>query len=232
MSKRSVREIVRDLCAFNPAASQDADRLPHDCYMIFIGRVTNREMLQRLTQSVGYSNEDSHDRRGASKSSFTMMETEEIELFLEYVTLERNINSENLVRDRKNHFVYEDHFNPYLFDTVKRKASYQTLKEVCRYYETKEGINVNNIMAEHEKRTKNSSPYFLGKGLSRDDAQAAALALSFYTGTKSEAVSRGASLIARQINGQVIEGKTRDEINEAAVILFYLVKALSYIPYY
>ena len=231
MSSRSVREIVRDLCTFNPATSEEAARLPHDCYMIFVGRVTNREMLQRLTQTAG-STGNSRGRGDATNSSSTMMETEDIELFLEYVTLERNINADGLLHDRKNHFVYEDHFNPYLFDTVKRKSSYQTLKQVCRYYETKEGVNVNKIMAEHERRTENSTPYFLEKGLPHDEAQAAALALSFYTGTKSEAVSRGASLVARQANGQVIEGKTSEEINEAAVILFYLVKALSYIPYY
>jgi hypothetical protein len=228
---RSVREIVRDLCTFNPASSEEAARLPHDCYMIFIGRVTNREKLQRLTQTIG-TTEHSRGHAGTTNSSFTMMETEEIELFLEYVTLERNINAENFVSDRKHHLVYEDHFNPYLFDMVRKKSSYQNLKQVCRFYETKEGVNVNNIMAEHERRTKISTPYFIEKGLSQDDAQAAALALSFYTGTKSEAVSRGASLVARQANGQVIEGKTKDEINEAAVILFYLVKALSYIPYY
>ena len=222
---RSVREIVRDLCSFNPAASQDTDRLPHDCYMLFIGCVKNSEKLRELT-------ENCRGNAGATNSSFTMMETEEIELFLEYVTLEHNINPDALINDRKHHFVYEDHFNPFLFDMVRRKSSYQNLKQVCRFYETKEGVNVNNIMAEHERRTKKSTPYFIKKGLSQDDAQATALAISFYTGTKSEAVSRGASLVARQANGEVLEGSTRDEINEAAVILFYLVKALSYIPYY
>ncbi len=87
-------------------------------------------------------------------------------------------------------------------------------------------------MNEHEIRTKLSSPYFISKGLSLDDAQGAALALSFYTGAKSETISRGASLLARQSNGQIIEQETNNEINEAAVILYYLVKALSYIPYY
>jgi hypothetical protein len=228
---RSVKEIVRDLCSFNPASSAEAARLPHDCYMVFVGRVTNQEKLRMLAQTVG-TNENSRGYAGAKNSSFTMMETEEIELFLEYVTLERNINPDILVNDRKNHFVYEDHFNPHLFDMVRRKSSYQNLKQVCRFYETKEGVNVNNIMSEHERRTKLSTPYFTGKGLSQDDAQAAALALSFYTGIKSEAVSYGASLVARQANAQVIEENTRDEMNEAAVILFYLVKALSYIPYY
>ncbi|CAF3967562.1 unnamed protein product [Rotaria sp. Silwood1] len=65
-----------------------------------------------------------------------------------------------------------------------------------------------------------------------DEAQAAAFALSFYTGTRSEACNRGASLVARQSNGQALESTTRDELNEAAIILYYLVKALSFIPYY
>jgi hypothetical protein len=226
---RSVREIVRDLCVFNPAASEDTDRLPHDCYMIFIGRLTNREHLQKLTRAV-----DSKNPMGqaAANSKFSMIETEEIEFSLEYVTLERALNAERLINNRKNHFVYEDHFNPHLFDMVKRISSFQKLKTVCRHYETKEGVNVNAIMAEHERRTGLSTPYFRKKGLSSDDAQAAALALSFYTGTKSEAVSRSASLVARQANGQAIESATQEEMNEAAVILYYLVKALSYIPYY
>ncbi|CAF1225660.1 unnamed protein product [Rotaria sordida] len=224
---RSMREIVRDLCTFNPASSSESARLPHDCYMMFVGRLTNREYLQKLTRTL-----DSREQTRAKKTSFTMMETEEMEFFLEYVTLENDINNENIFDDRKNHFVYEDHFNPFLFDMVRRKSSYGKLKQVCRFYETKEGVNVDNIMIEHERRTALSTPYFIEKGLAIDDAQSAALALSFYTGTKSEAVSRGASLVARQANGQVIESKTKDEMNEAAVILFYLVKALSYIPYY
>ncbi|CAF5154468.1 unnamed protein product [Rotaria sp. Silwood1] len=78
-------------------------------------------------------------------------------------------------------------------------------------------------MTEHEKRTALSTLCFTKKkGLSIDDAQAAALVLSFYTGTKSEAVSRGTSLVARQVNEQVVETKTKDEMNETAVILFYL----------
>lgn len=228
---RSVREIVRDLCVFNPASSPEAARLPHDCYMIFVGRLTNRQHLQKLTRTVD-SSEHSRGNAGATNSSFTMMETEEIEFFLEYITLENDINTENIINDRKNHFVYEDNFNPFLFDMVRRKSSYEKLKQVCRFYETKEGVHVDNIMAEHKSRTEKSTSYFTQKGLSIDDAQSASLALSFYTGTKSEAVSRGASLVARQSNGQVIEAKTKDEMNEAAVILFYLVKALSYIPYY
>jgi hypothetical protein len=224
---RSVREIVRDLCSFNPATSAETARLQHDCYMIFIGRLTSRDHLQKLTRAV-----NSSGNLETSNSLFTMMETEEIEYFLEYVTLENDTNAEIIVDDRKHHFVYEDHFNPSLFDMVRRKSSYQKLQQVCRIYETRVGVNVDNIMAEHKRRTELSTPYFIEKGLPLDCAQASALALSFYTGTKSEAVSRGASLVARHANGQVIEAKTENEMNEAAIILFYLVKALSYIPYY
>ncbi|CAF3045554.1 unnamed protein product, partial [Rotaria sp. Silwood2] len=89
------------------------------------------------------------------------------------------------------------------------------------------GVNVDNIIVEHKRRTTLSTLCFTKKDLSIDDAQVVALALLFYTGTRSEAVSRGASLVARQTNRQVLEKKTKDEMNEAAVILFYLVKALS-----
>jgi hypothetical protein len=75
---RSMREIVRDLCSFNPALTAETARLPHDCYMIFIGRLTNREHLQKLTRAVE-TNKDSRGNAGTSQG-FTMMETEEIEL--------------------------------------------------------------------------------------------------------------------------------------------------------
>ncbi|UJR20567.1 hypothetical protein I4U23_023693 [Adineta vaga] len=87
-------------------------------------------------------------------------------------------------------------------------------------------------MAEHEERVDLSYLYFREKNLSDDEAKALAFSLSFYTGTKSETCNRGASLIARTGNGEVIEPRTANEINEAAIILYYLVKSLSYIPFY
>jgi hypothetical protein len=230
-SGRSQKAIVTHLCSVDPTAIEDTFRLPHDCYMIFVGYLSNDEHLRKLTKKA-HNTDEYDDEIAATDSTLAMMETEEIEYFLEYVTMDKNSDVDELIDGRKHHLVYEDHFNPALFDMVERKASFEQLKRVCRIYETREGVNINKIMNEHEERTKLSAPYFIKKGLSQDDAQGAAFALSFYTGTKSEAVSRGASLVARQANGEVIEKEIKEEMSEAAVILFYLVKALSHIPYY
>ncbi|CAF1394899.1 unnamed protein product [Adineta steineri] len=228
---RSNADIVKELCSVDLTAESDAYRLPHDCYMIFVGHISSEAQLKKLTKK-GQDTDDLDDNVAATDSRFTMMETEEIEYFLEYITMTKKVDVDELIDNRKRHLVYEDHFNSSVFDMVEKKASFEQLKRVCRLYETKEGVKIDIVMKEHEERTKLSTPHFIKLGLSPDDAQAASLAISFYTGTKSEAVSRGASLVARQANGEVIEKKTKEEMNEAAVILFYLVKALSYIPYY
>jgi hypothetical protein len=228
---RSGVVIVKDLCSFDPTSTSASFRLPHDCYMIFVGRLTSREHFDKLIKKA-QNTEEYDDEIAATDSKLAMMETEEIEYFLEYVTMDKRVDVDELVDGRQRHLVYEDHFNPALFDMVQRKASFEQLKKVCRFYETKKDVDVDNVMAQHEKRTKLSAPYFIKKGLSQDDAQGAAFAISFYTGTKSEAVSRGASLVARQANGEIMGKEIKEEMKEAAVILFYLVKALSYIPYY
>ena len=227
---RNNQAILVDLCHFDATEKSSTFRLPHDCYMIFLARLKSREHFDKLTNAVDEQN-DSHDK-AAGNAKFTMMETEEMEYFLEFVTMDNSATIEELNNDRNHRFVYEDHFNPALLDMMQKKATFARLKHVCRFYETKKDISIDKIMAEHEKRTTLSTPYFLKAGLTKDDAQGAALALSFYTGTKSEALNRSASLVARQANGEVIEEKTKEEMNEAAIILYYLVKALSYIPFY
>ncbi|CAF4562189.1 unnamed protein product, partial [Rotaria sp. Silwood2] len=82
----------------------------------------------------------------------------------------------------------------------KKKSSYQKLKQICRFYEIKEGVNVDNIIVEHKRRTTLSTLCFTKKDLSIDDAQVVALALLFYTGTRSESFSRCASLNADHTN--------------------------------
>ncbi|CAF3101106.1 unnamed protein product [Rotaria sp. Silwood2] len=223
---RGGHSILKDLCSFDIMVASENMRLPHDCYMIFVGRMADREQFKKLEK---YSNPMGRDD---FVSDFSMMETEEIEFFLEFVTLANVDNVEDLADNRYHHFVYEDHFNLHLVGMVRAQSSFQKLKDVCRHYEMREGIDIDSVMGEHERRTVSSRQYFIGKGLSTDEAQAAAFALSFYTGTRSEACNRGASLVARQANGQALESTTRDELNEAAIILYYLVKALSFIPYY
>jgi hypothetical protein len=184
--------------------------------MIFLGQLLNREHLQKFIQQF-QSTED----------------TEKIELFLEHATIAKNEDAMNLLSRREQHCIYEDHFNQFLYFKVQSKLSFENLKAVCRYYEQKtHGGEADKIMIQHEERTRNSTPYFTDKHLSLDDAQGSALALSFYTGVNSEVVSQAASLIVRQSNGKILSESTVDAFDKAQVVLYYLVKALSYIPFY
>ncbi|CAF3324568.1 unnamed protein product [Rotaria socialis] len=226
---RSVNEIITDLTSFNPRTATAQHRLSHDCYMILVGYVDDKKQLAKLKHMIESLGETTTDEYGAA-ASLAVMECENVEFIIEHIVL--RYNSEELLDARNEHFVYEDNFNGALTSFIAETASLQKLRKICRYYENRRGINVENVIAEHDARAASSSKHFLEKGLSKDEALAAAFAISFYTGSKSEACSRGASLIARQSNGVVIDDKTVQELSEASIILYYLVKALSQIPYY
>ncbi|CAF3911540.1 unnamed protein product, partial [Rotaria sp. Silwood1] len=115
---------------------------------------------------------------------------------------------------------------------MENNASFDKLKGVCRKYEEASKLNVEKVMTEHADRSNRTYKFFLDKGLSEDDARASAFAIAFYTGSRSEACSRGASLVARRGNGIVVEQRTAEEMKEASIILYYLVKGLANIPYY
>ncbi|CAF1418458.1 unnamed protein product [Rotaria sordida] len=226
---RSVNEIITDLTTFNPRTATAQHRLSHDCYMILVGYVEDKKQLTKLRSMVESLGETTGGAYGAA-ASIGVMECEDVEFILEYIRL--NHNSEELLDARNEHFVYEDNFNSALSSYIEETASLEKLIKICRYYENRRGINVDNVIAEHNDRAAKSCQYFLDKGLLKNDALASAFAISFYTGSKSEACSRGASLIARQSNGVPIDDKTVKELSEASIILYYLVKALSHIPYY
>ncbi|CAF3338192.1 unnamed protein product, partial [Rotaria sp. Silwood2] len=158
------------------------------------------------------------------------MNSEHAESILEYIELERK--TEQLEDERKRYFVFEDNFNSSLVRMLEVKSSYEKLQRICRIYEQREGVDVEKVMAEHMRRVELSYVNFQRKNVSIEEAKALAFAISFYTGTKSEACNRGASLIARKSNGETLATDVEKEINEAAIILYYLVKALSYIPFY
>ncbi|CAM4811565.1 unnamed protein product [Rotaria magnacalcarata] len=202
---RSVNEIITDLTSFNPRTATAQHRLSHDCYMILVGYVEDKKQLAKLKHMIESLGETTTDEYGAA-ASLAVMECENVEFIIEHIVL--RYNSEELLDARNEHFVYEDNFNGALTSFITETASLQKLRKICRYYENRRGINVDNVIAEHDARAASSSKYFLEKGLSKDESLAAAFAISFYTGSKSEACSRGASLIARQM------------------------KALSQIPYY
>ena len=232
MSKYQIREkkdILQDLCEFNPLAAQPMDRLPHDCYAIQVGGLTEGEHLEALQEMVSGEN-TSANYQYENQAHYTRTSSEKMEYVLEHVQLAGN--PEKIKDQRRNFVVYEDNFNSSLTGIIRSKASYRYLRKTCYRYENRAGVNVDNIMSEHDDRMAKTYGYFLDRKVTADEARAMAFSLSFYTGTKSETCSRGASLIARKGNKEIVGENTVAELSEAAGILYYLVKALSHIPFH
>ncbi|CAF1388804.1 unnamed protein product [Didymodactylos carnosus] len=226
---RKMQDILKDLCAFNPMTALPLDRLPHDCYMISVGGLTNMGDIKELKRMVD-EQQISSQTEVENQAEYGLMNSENMESFLELIELAGS--TEQLENERKSHYVYEDNFNSQLKNMIKSTASFQYLVNVCYRYEKTSTANVDKVMAAHNRRAVETYLYFVEKNVTKDEAKAMAFALSFYTGAKSETCSRGASLIARKGNDVQIEEKTVNELEEAAIILYYLVKALSYIPFY
>ncbi|CAF3372402.1 unnamed protein product [Rotaria socialis] len=226
---RSVAEIITDLSSFDPSTADKSQRLSHDCYMILVGYLNSNDKLKKLKDMIE-QREGSNNQETTAAASIGVVECEEVETILQHITLK--FNTEELTDTRRHHFVYEDHFNTALFEYMENSASFEKLKRICRKYEENSKLNVDNVMKEHTDRANKTHSYFVNKGLSEDDALASAFAIAFYTGSRSEACSRGASLVARRANGVAVEQRTQAEMKEASIILYYLVKGLSNIPYH
>lgn len=226
---RSVAGIITELTGFNPSSADSSKRLPHECYMILVGLLDTSSKVEILTDMVEEREKHGHDGEAVA-ASIAIMECEEVETILEHVTLKQN--TDELKNVRQDHFVYEDHFNLTLCQEMENTASFEKLRKVCRKYEANSKIDVDKVMSEHTNRARKTYRFFLDKGFTEDDALASAFAIAFYTGSRSEACSRGASLVARRANGVVVGQKIVDEMKEASIILYYLVKGLANIPYY
>ncbi|UJR18256.1 hypothetical protein I4U23_005159 [Adineta vaga] len=226
---RQVVDILKDLCAFNP--NKSFDRVPlsqqQNRYAILVGRVENRTHLNQLKDFI--ANRDEEYAVTVDQPNLIIMESEKFEFMLEFITLYEDI--EEIAEQCRNRAVSQDHLNPAVMKMVQKNLSFEKFRSVCRFYEQNDGINVDKVMDEHDALVAKTHKYFVQKGLSIDEAKSIALALSFYTGTKYEVVHRGASLIARRGNGANLE-RSEDELQEAVVTLYYLIKAVSYIPYY
>ena len=108
-------------------------------------------------------------------------------------------NCEELLENRTEYLVFEDDLTPRLADIVKRhhgNYSFKQLRETCKRFDTA------NAMAQHETKSPVKYKYFVGKGLSKDDAKACAFAIAFYTGSQSETISQGTALIVRTHHGE------------------------------
>lgn len=155
----------------------------------------------------------------------TSVTDESAEHILEHIDLV--LVEGELLKKRSNDLVFEDHFNTKILEMVEEgKYNYQNLQRVCSKYEKPVGI------AQHQKRAGRTSEYFKTRGFSEDEALATAFALAFYTGSKSERINRAGSMLARVGNGAALRQVDQDGLVDAGIILYYMVRGLSTIPYY
>ncbi|CAM4775634.1 unnamed protein product [Rotaria magnacalcarata] len=195
---RSVAEIITDLSRYNLSTANSSHRLSHDCYMILVGYLHDEAKLKMLKDMVEARRESTNKGTGAA-ASIKVMECEAVETILEHIILQ--YNTEDLTNERPEYFIYEDHFNSTLCKSMEDSASFENLKRICRKYEEPSKLDVDKVMKEHTDRSNQTHEFFLRKGLPKDDAQASAFAIAFYTGSRSEACNRGVSLVARRSNG-------------------------------
>jgi len=148
---RSTAEIIVDLINFNPNSN---NKLGHDCYMVLVGFLQSKTHLQTLKDMINaqgdqYGEEDIH-----AAGSIKIMECEEVETILEYITLKYNTDELNDARQER--FVYEDNFNPTLCEYMENNASYDKLKRICRRYEEFSKTNPDIVIREHTDRANKS----------------------------------------------------------------------------
>jgi hypothetical protein len=134
-----------------------------------------------------------------------------------------------LVGKREEYAVFEDNLGPTLEKMIyqRRKPSFDILREACSKYETE------GHMEMHAATCQRSYTYFVEKGANNDEALAYAFAISFYTGTYSEALKQSAAIFLRNQNRNASTDTEMAKIDDkAAIIMYYLVKGLSHIDFY
>jgi hypothetical protein len=152
------------------------------------------------------------------------IDKEESEIVFEYVSL--ITRQADLIECREKDVVYEDHFNQSVITMVGwQKFSYDNLVEICSKYECPDHL------AEHITRGNETCKLFRDR-MDKDEAQAVAFAIAFYTGSQSYGINRSASVVARKSNGEALEVIKHNDLKDASVILYYLVRGLAHLPYY
>ncbi|CAF4918444.1 unnamed protein product, partial [Rotaria socialis] len=134
-----------------------------------------------------------------------------------------------LAEKRTEYAVFEDNFGPTLEALVKRgkEPSFASLYDACSKYD-KDGY-----MQMHLATSQKSQRYFLDKGVSSDEAQACAFAIAFYTGSYSETVNQNAAFVSKNQNRNTSTNVEISKMDDrAVVIMYYLIKGLSYVNFY
>ncbi|CAF3358412.1 unnamed protein product [Rotaria sp. Silwood2] len=180
-------------------------RLQHCCYVQSVGKVPNYK----------------------TKPSSTNFQSENVENYLESAMLYQNASQ--LLQKREEYAVVEDDFGPMLSQMLIRgkKPSFSNLVEACRKYDKEDYISI------HLMTTEKSQKNFLQKRINEDDAKAYAFAIAFYTGAYSEMLNVNANIFARRWQRNKATNAENVQVDDnAAMIMYYLIKGLSYINFY
>jgi len=137
-----------------------------------------------------------------------------------------------VIEDHSKYCVIEDKLHLLMQNS---DYNFKQLRIAClphlQQYDQKESYHLAQIMKQttYDGKPYNSRvAYYKEQGFNDDDANSCAYILSFYTGEFSETVSRGASINIR--GGNMPRGTEGEE--NIRPILFYMLKALSVIPFY
>jgi hypothetical protein len=204
------------------------------------GRYSNMDLFKQIQEASSHNNDPK--ARAAhccyihligfvtcfdEKSYGGGFESETVENYIDKAILYRNIDE--LVDKREEYAVFEDNLGPTLEKMIRqgRELSFSLLHEACKKFEKEVHMEM------HYATCQRSYNYFVEKGVDNDDALAYAFAISFYTGTYSETLNQSAALIVRNQNRNASTNTEMAKIDDqAAIIMYYLIKGLSYIDFY
>ncbi|CAF3206314.1 unnamed protein product [Rotaria socialis] len=217
----------------------DASQSPFDRRTNFIHEISNSDGDEQVPDSpikdkktFIYKNTKKESSPSPNPSSKSLQSLSEKSSFsLAHAVLLQDI--EELLDQRANYLLFEDNFTPTLAKIVKRDHgaySFARLRSVCARFENAQA------MKQHDAKSRSTSAYFtkmVDRKISDDDARAFAFAIAFYSGSQSETINQGVALIIRTTCAEDIINGTHEEIGEdAAIIMFYLARALSHITFY
>ena len=180
-------------------------RVQNCCYVQLVGRIPNYQ----------------------TKPSSNDFQSEDLEKHLESAILYQNATQ--LLQKREEYAVVEDDFGPKLTQMLIRgkKPSYSNLIAACGKFDHADLIHL-HIMTTEEPHKE-----FLKKKINEDDAKAYAFAIAFYTGAYSEMLSLNANIFARRWQRNKATNAENVQVDDnAAMIMYYLIKGLSHINFY
>jgi len=180
-------------------------RLQHCCYVQSVGKIPNYQ----------------------TKPSSNDVQSEDVEKYLESAILYENATQ--LLQKREEYAVVEDDFGPTLTQMLIRgkKPSFTNLVAACKKFDQEDYIQI------HLMTTEKSYRHFLEKDINEDEAKAYAFAIAFYTGAYSEMINLNANIFARRWQRNKATNAENVQVDDnAAMIMFYLIKGLSHINFY